>query len=113
MPKRTHFALAAHYAGKTVIEIKSHLWTHGYSVSVHDVVAHLHRLGVKRVLYHTVKRSVPAAWNSAVDAFTLAAHTQAGQTAAQIAFQLCRKGYGATVAMVVASLEKQEVHVDG
>ncbi|MCJ1342922.1 hypothetical protein MMC31_001111, partial [Peltigera leucophlebia] len=95
------FALAGHRAGKTVYEIGRQLFLRGYDAPVHLVSESLYRQGVEVL-------KIGAPWDSRADTFALAAHSH-GQTPSQIAAQLCKNGYEAAGAMVVASLNRQRI----
>lgn len=99
------FALAEHRTGKSVQQIKAHLGLNGYDILAPEITASLHRQGVDKVNWEAMQASP---WDARADAFALAAYEQE-QTASQIAMQLCKDGFEAPIAKVVASLNRQGV----
>lgn len=101
------FVLAGHSAGKTILQIRGQLALYGYTTSRPQVRESLLKQGIKNF---NQEPKQPAPLDSETEIYILNAYNY-GQTPVQIATQLCKAGYLATGAIVVASLKEQGVNV--
>lgn len=123
--KAEAYILDAHNHEQTLILIITQLVKAGYQATGVTVVECLRKQGVnaplKSPFFDTVDQETMEmeveeepkksySWNFLADEFALSAFSE-GQTTLQIAHQLCKLGYDATVDLVIASLDKQGVNL--
>lgn len=102
------FALSAYRTGQPAPQISKQLGLHGYNVSSAQVEESLRRQGVN--VPWTPKADATFGWDAYADAYAVSQY-RSGQTVSRITAHLCRNGYMATTALVVASLNRQGLNV--
>lgn len=123
--KAEAYILDAHNHGQTLMLIITQLVKAGYLATGVTIVECLRKQGVivqlKSPFFDTFDQETMEieveeepkksySWNFLADEFAFSAYNE-GQTTLQIAHELCKLGYDATVDVVIASLNKQDVNL--